>query len=472
MSDGNTDVLDPEVDTSPNQEAIDQGIQDAENYANQGDDTGNDDNEEDNNNDSPEDRRNKKNTRDDPNNKKNKDTEQEPNKKGKPGNKGKAGKEAAKGEKKAAEKAAKGAAKSGAKAGARTGTRVAAESALAATGVADFGISTAAAIAIEAAYQAARHPKKTVKYIIFLIFLVFGFFAWLLYAYNMLAGISGHQISQREETTSLLTLTKTGPTEGTINQELVYTITVGYPNPTQDITVTDEIPQGVEYVRSSNKVTYNATSRTVTWKARDNIASPVAATDPLPVINTTFTITLRATQNNITIFNIARGTAIPAAASSFNGQNIPPSTNDCGMPEYRRYMNMTPDKMNYGDPTCTYIKTDPNGKKIFDKDTLLTMLQTQDPTRAKEWFCLAGAESGHGNPNPNAYLGNSTSGRGAYGFYQMNPGGGSGTPGQYDNGNVVWQLQISNAINYNNYLITKGNTWDYWDPRSRAPCGI
>ena len=146
--------------------------------------------------------------------------------------------------------------------------------------------------------------------------------------------------------------------------------------------------------------------------------------------------------------------------------NIEPSTDDCGSAEYKKFMNMLPgDKKgkNYGDPKCEYVKSDPNGKKILDKDKLMALLKEKDAGQSKAWFCLAGPES---NYNPNAFLAASTSGAGAYGLYQMNPPGKGN--GQFDNGYVVWSLQVDNAIK----LRQKTNKWSYWDPRSRSSCGI
>ncbi len=137
--------------------------------------------------------------------------------------------------------------------------------------------------------------------------------------------------------------------------------------------------------------------------------------------------------------------------------NVEPTTSDCGKAEYKKYMNMLPGDRkgkNYGDPQCT-----------FSKDKLMEVLTQKDPAQAKAWFCLADPESGY---NPNAWLGASTSGAGAYGLYQMNPP--EKGNGQYDNGYVVWTMQITNAIAYKAQKIK--NSWSYWDSRSRAKCGI
>jgi uncharacterized repeat protein (TIGR01451 family) len=224
-----------------------------------------------------------------------------------------------------------------------------------------------------------------------------------------------------------------------------------------DITVIDTIPAGTTFVGATEKVrcepegpACGAATKTVTWKSTDN-----SLTAPF---NSSFTVRVLPTVKDAFIMNVATGVVSAASAAS---------NTDCGM--YRKEMDMTDDHLNFGDPQCTFVKTDPNGKKIFDKDTLLSMLRAQDPERASDWFCLAGAESSY---SPNNYLRNSTSGRGAYGLYQMNPPGRTGIPGQYDNGKIAWPTQISNALAYNNWLRSQLNIWGYWDPISRAKCNL
>ena len=55
------------------------------------------------------------------------------------------------------------------------------------------------------------------------------------------------------------------------------------------------------------------------------------------------------------------------------------------------------------------------------------------------------------DPNATAAAVNGT----AYGLLQMD----SGLNGQFDNGQVNWKIQVSNAVAYNNNLAVK---WCYW----------
>jgi len=142
--------------------------------------------------------------------------------------------------------------------------------------------------------------------------------------------------------------------------------------------------------------------------------------------------------------------------------NLPPSNNDCGT-FYRHYMNMTPGGVNYGDPTCTLIHQGPGGVISENRDLISSELTVLKPSEEKAWFfCILPNESGY---NANAYLGASTSGQGAYGLVQMNPAGKGN--GKYDVGNVVWTLQLSNGINYNDTVI--GHSFRYW-PSSYDSC--
>lgn len=125
--------------------------------------------------------------------------------------------------------------------------------------------------------------------------------------------------------------------------------------------------------------------------------------------------------------------------------DIPPSQDTCGG-KYR----LTSPLGNFGDPLCK-----------FTKDDLATLIKDPtngDPLRFNEWFnIIIPGESGH---NPNAFNGNSTSGKGAYGLYQMNPkSAGYGL----DNGSVIWSLQTRNAIGHNRNLIQRNCIFWYWE---------
>jgi hypothetical protein len=101
---------------------------------------------------------------------------------------------------------------------------------------------------------------------------------------------------------------------------------------------------------------------------------------------------------------------------------------------------------NFGDPSCN-----------FTKDSLYAALQQQDPVNADYWFfTVVKCESSY---DPTIWADPITVGtpdaEGAWGLFQM----GRGKNGQYDHGDVAWQLQTSNAINYNNNLARK---WRYW----------
>ena len=145
--------------------------------------------------------------------------------------------------------------------------------------------------------------------------------------------------------------------------------------------------------------------------------------------------------------------------TSTNPVNIQPSQNNCGS-----YALYNPLQLNFGDPSCT-----------FTKPKLLALLQQLDSVNhtndAGIWFnTVVSGESGY---QPNAYFrcggGYCTpDANGAWGMYQMGssvngPGkSGNGQNGQYDRGDVSWELQTTNAINYNLELAKKSIKWHYW----------
>lgn len=126
-----------------------------------------------------------------------------------------------------------------------------------------------------------------------------------------------------------------------------------------------------------------------------------------------------------------------------DGDGTPPSADNCNG-EY----SLNSPLRNFGDPQCT-----------FTKDQLYSVLKSQDSANADYWyFKIVPCESGY---NPNSYRDpnikpHTPDPAGAWGLYQM----GRGRNGQYDHGDVVWQQQIGNAINYNQLLR---GSFAYWE---------
>lgn len=133
---------------------------------------------------------------------------------------------------------------------------------------------------------------------------------------------------------------------------------------------------------------------------------------------------------------------------------LPPSGNTCPLTRDppNGYVLDNPLGLNFGDPNCDFSQS-----KLYDE------LKTIDPTYADYWFfTIASCETT--NYNPNAYNPASTSGS-AWGLFQM---GHQAYPAlgidvqmnnEFDRGDVIWQTQTSNAVNYNRII---GNSFDYW----------
>jgi uncharacterized repeat protein (TIGR01451 family) len=175
-------------------------------------------------------------------------------------------------------------------------------------------------------------------------------------------------------------------------------------------------------------------NNTVTWKINGVLPErPVALS---------LVITPRAETNNTWVMNQATVSYTESRPLVTAGEgNIPPTQENCN----GKYPLNNPIG-NFGDPTCKYTP-----------DDLYSLLQQIDPINAKYWFdVVVKCESSY---SPNAHADHAIVGTpdagGAWGLFQM----GRGKNGQYDHGDVVWNLQTTNAVNYNNNLATK---WRYW----------
>lgn len=134
---------------------------------------------------------------------------------------------------------------------------------------------------------------------------------------------------------------------------------------------------------------------------------------------------------------------------------LPPVMDACG----GKYRLNNPINQNFGDPDCK-----------FNKDDLIKELQSQDAANADRWISIIQCESSF---NPNAFNGNGTPDPGgAWGLFQdghsFPPGQPPTAPGQkaaggptreYDRGDTVWRLQVSNAVNLAKGLSSLGSYW-------------
>jgi uncharacterized repeat protein (TIGR01451 family) len=368
-------------------------------------------------------------------------------------------------------------AKQAAKQGAKAGGRVAVEAGIAAGGAAETaGASIAVAAAIEAAEQARQAAwaavqsikdwdlKKLKKYaegkkkLIMAIVIICCFIVTIIIVIPLMIfqtllliflGKDAHQKYKDSLTNNStpFTITKKGPTEATLGQTLVYTITTSFTGTVEDITLTDTVPIGTDYVSSSPAGDYNTASRTITWSTKKSF--------PTTPNTGTFTLTLKATADNIYVVNKVDGNATPIASSS--GNYLPPAAADsCG----GKYATVVAKNkrlpLNFGDPVCN-----------FTKEELFALLQKEDPANATFWFQkVIPCESGY---NPNAYAGpeiGTPDPEGAWGLYQMGsstpPGQPLSSPGKNgpnDRGDVNWEIQTINATTYGKKI---GDLKRYW----------
>lgn len=269
--------------------------------------------------------------------------------------------------------------------------------------------------------------KRLALLFIGLLFLII-FGAMLLNLFG--GGVPGQNLSSSKQ----LAISKTGPggVDGAVanGQPIVYTINVGYLGQgIANIEVTDIIPDNAVPVSASEG---KVIGKVVTWQ----FSLSSGQTKQLALV-------VAPLDDNIWVVNSADAkiTSTSGAGTIPTTGNVPANNDTCS----GRYKLNNPLGQNYGDPQCN-----------FTKDDLYTLIEQNDPTNAYFWFnVIIPCESSY---NPNDFFSGSPDPQGAWGLYQM----GRGRNGQYDHGDVVWTLQTTNAINYNNFLATKGRTWGYW----------
>ena len=244
-------------------------------------------------------------------------------------------------------------------------------------------------------------------------------------------------------TNETLTITKDGPAKASNNQEITYTISVKETQNVSDIVVVDHMPADTRFVSSSwGKHQINNAANTITWHAKDNIGQNGSLN------NFTIKLTLRATRDNTNLVNWAEANSVVSAGGPISTTYVPASNNNC----QGKYTISS--LKNFGDPQCN-----------FTKPKLAELIKSADPQHLHEWYdIIIKNESTY---NPNAFNGNSTSGQGAFGLYQMNPRGRGN--GKFDAGDVNWEMQTENAIQYNKtVLIPMGCIFWYWSTARNA----
>lgn len=229
-----------------------------------------------------------------------------------------------------------------------------------------------------------------------------------------------------------LLISKTGPSAVSNNQDINYEITVSYSGAgIAKIEITDKIPDDTNFKSASDNGVES--SKVVKWTI-DSLPSGQAKKVNLVVT---------PTKNDFWAINNAEAVVLGITGITVSGGNQSANSNNCGG-KYTSSINSNPLKLNFGDPSCD-----------FTPDLLLSLLRQLDPPSASKWYVIARCESSY---NPNNYNPKSTSGHGAFGLFQMNPTGKGN--GIYDVGDVAWQQQTSNAINYNKLIIN--GSFSYW----------
>ncbi len=231
-------------------------------------------------------------------------------------------------------------------------------------------------------------------------------------------------------TQNQVNITKTGPDQVAIDQEIPYTITVIYTGGgTANITVNDTLDKQTSFKSASDNGTNQG--ETVTW-----IISNLHANTP-KLLQLSVTPNVPQGSLGIWVVNSAQATVTSTSGGSQTANN-----NDCG----GKYKNSINNPLgNFGDPSCSYTE-----KLAYQR------LQQLDPTNADYWYnTVIPCESSY---SPNAYNNASIQQQidpaGAWGLTQM----GRGKNGPNDHGDVDWTQQLSNSVDRQHQL----NNWKYW----------
>lgn len=285
---------------------------------------------------------------------------------------------------------------------------------------------------------------------------------------------------------------KTGPEFVPYPVGLQYTINVSYTEEAEDIIVTENIPQYTYYVRSEpkgktfdasgNETSDPASTKKIEWSLREI----QGGTPPSLFIPQSITLILHSTQNNIVVNNNDYSAQVipPSGDGGLPppDDGLPPNTDDCGG-YYAYWMSINPYHTNYGDPQCTMLAN----LNPADKSKLYDYIKKLDRDDAYVWWDFIIPRESYFSPNAiNLHAKDSC---GAWGLFQMNKK--SCVPPQTDPfvetfwkyrfGDINWEVQAENAINYgNNYRIwfeSKYGTcpnakWRYWEAAKHLwPCG-
>ncbi len=302
----------------------------------------------------------------------------------------------------------------------------------------------------ETALEDYKDPRKLwqdIKYVFIAIFIALTIVllvivAVIAFLMTIFGGGNGTN-SAVAQANQFLTVTKTSdPSEVQNGQQFKYTISVTAKEGAGDVTVIDPLPPEVRYVGSSGQATMQ--NDTVIWSSKiNNLTAP---------FTTSFTITVAPIVNDTYVVNQTVGTVTatgPAPGTGPVSGYIPPApANSCNGKYTSLVLQNYLLPKNYGDPVCDY-----------SKNAQYKYLQQVDPTYADLWFyTITPGESSY-NPNdwaPPVGQQATLDAAGAWGLYQMGSSSPPGSPppapgknGQFDRGDVNWQIQTNNAINYN-----------------------
>lgn len=279
---------------------------------------------------------------------------------------------------------------------------------------------------------------------------VVGLFVFVAWYDNMIGNADCNKPTGQMRIEKSLAGLNVNKTEVANGKQIDYLIKVSYDlacrtRTLPSVAVTDKLTEGVKFVEKSAKSgffntpgtgpdgVYDESTKTLTWTFTN-----------FPMSNNTayLEFSVLPEKDDFWVVNEATVKYTLDSIGGATAAGFPPTQDNCN-----GTYNLTNPLGNFGDPSCN-----------FKKDDLYTLLKQQDNTNANFWFYqVVRCESGY-NPNswrnPNI-IPKTPDPAGAWGLYQM----GRGKNGQYDRGDVPWQQQTTNAVNYSKGIFSIASYW-------------
>lgn len=258
-----------------------------------------------------------------------------------------------------------------------------------------------------------------------------------------------------------------------IKNQILLTYKIGAVCLLEDVTLVDTLPPRSEYISATGDKPI-ANGGKVSWKLTENSPSSEGAEGKkyiFEVVHKPPNGSVATSSASIEGCSEQPGTpGIDYTLKLFEGQDATPSAKGCPYKDYDRSMtaiqrDFTIKETNFGDPICNFGESN-----LLDVIKLVETKEHVDQGYADFWMDIAECES---NFTPTDYgrtgqIADSNQ-DGTWGLFQMRRSYPKPLkpwdPNKKDRGDVTWQRQVQNAIDYNNNV--RNGDFTYWGTAMR-----